>query len=159
MIDLEVRLANPSELAQVALLRWESILEKDGIPTTTLPEFIESFTRWAGENGASHRCTVALRDGAVIGMAWLAIVQRVPSPRLLIRASGDLQGVYVRAENREFGVGSALISSVLELARGMNLERVTVHSSPRAIRAYVRNGFTASAELLQTDVCYPRFSN
>lgn len=42
--------------------------------------------------------------------------------------------------------------AVLELARTLGLERVTVHSSVRATSAYARQGFAVSPQLLQADL-------
>ncbi|WP_327190269.1 GNAT family N-acetyltransferase [Streptomyces xinghaiensis] len=144
-----VREARDEELAAVAALRWEWLLENGGTPVTTREEFLPYFVGWARENAGSHRCLVVLRGAAVIGMAWLAVVRRVPSPRAPARASGDVQCVYVVPAERDRGLGGLLIEAVRELAREAGLERVTVHSSPRAVPAYRRHGFVASPRLLQ----------
>ncbi|MFH8411234.1 GNAT family N-acetyltransferase [Streptomyces sp. NPDC018019] len=49
-------------------------------------------------------------------------------------------------------MGGRLIDAVLELAHRHGLERVTVHSSDRAVPAYSRHGFDASPRLLQADL-------
>ncbi|MFI6402618.1 GNAT family N-acetyltransferase [Streptomyces sp. NPDC050548] len=152
MDDFRIRPAEPAELDAVAGLRWQWILEGGGQPVTTREEFVRHFVDWAEENAGSHRCMVVVRDGAVIGMAWLAVVQRVPSPHVLRRASGDLQCVYVIPGERDSGVGGRLVETVLSRARELGLERVTVHSSPRAIPAYARRGFASSPRLLHTHV-------
>ncbi|GDY31951.1 hypothetical protein GTS_35840 [Gandjariella thermophila] len=85
----------------------------------------------------------------MIGMAWLAIVRRVPTPRKPDRASGDVQCVYIVPHERNAGLGSGLIDAVLDLARSLRLERVTVHSGTRAIPVYTRRGFAGSPRLLQ----------
>jgi N-acetylglutamate synthase-like GNAT family acetyltransferase len=89
-------------------------------------------------------------------MAWLAIVPRVPLPRAPERVSGDVQCVYVVPEERDSGIGGRLIDAVLALARDLGVERVTVHSSARAIQAYTRRGFATSSRLLQVDLASPR---
>lgn len=93
-----------------------------------------------------------VRDGAVIGMAWPAVVRRVPTPRVLHRASGDVRCVYVEPEARDGGLGGQLLDAVLARARELGLERVTVHSSSRAFPAYARRGFEASPRLLHARV-------
>ncbi|MFI1951971.1 GNAT family N-acetyltransferase [Streptomyces xinghaiensis] len=123
--------------------------ERGGRPVTTREEFLRYFVGWARENAGSHRCLVMLRGTEVIGMAWLAVVRRVPSPRAPARASGDVQCVYVIPAERDRGLGGRLIDAVRELAREAGLERVTVHSSARAVPAYRRHGFVASPRLLQ----------
>jgi len=53
---------------------------------------------------------------------------------------------------RDGGVGGRLVEAVLARAQDLGLERVTVHSSPRAIPAYARRGFAPSPRLLHTHV-------
>lgn len=150
--NITIRPAVPDELDVVAELRWQWVLENEGVPVTGREEFVQHFVTWARENSSSHRCMVLLRGEVIIGMAWLAVLPRVPSPRALQRASGELQCVYVVPGERDSGLGGRLIDAVLARARDLGLERVTVHSSPRAIPAYSRHGFEASPRLLHTHV-------
>lgn len=152
MDDITIRPAEPAELGVVAGLRRRWIQENGHQPVTTREEFVRHFVDWAAENASSHRCMVVVRDGAIIGMAWLAVVPRVPSPRALLRAGGDLQCVYVVPGERDGGIGGRLLEAVPARARELGLERVTVHSSPRAIPAYARRGFASSPRLLHTSV-------
>jgi ribosomal protein S18 acetylase RimI-like enzyme len=89
-----------------------------------------------------------MRDGEVIGMTWLAVIPRVPSARRFERGSGDLQCAYVLPGERDGGVDSRLIEAILARAAALDLERVTVHSSPRATTLYRRHGFTAEDDRL-----------
>ncbi|PXA67349.1 GNAT family N-acetyltransferase [Cryobacterium arcticum] len=141
--------ATASDLAAVAELRWRWVLENEGTPVVPYDEFVEILTDWAAQHAGSHSCTVARRGATVIGMAWLAVVPRVPSARALVRASGDVQSVYVTPTERGSGVGGRMLDAVLRRAFGLGLERVTVHSTPGAITAYTRAGFASSDRLLQ----------
>ncbi|MGP3979561.1 GNAT family N-acetyltransferase [Streptomyces sp. KR80] len=152
MNSIAIRPALPDDLVTVAELRWQWLLEKGETPVTSRDDFVDHFVTWAQEEASSHHCMVMVRDDVVIGMAWLAVTQRVPSPRALERSSGDLQCVYVVPEERDTGLGGRLIDAVLALAHERGLERVTVHSSSRAISAYSRHGFAVSPRLLQADV-------
>jgi GNAT superfamily N-acetyltransferase len=158
MENMDIRPARPTDLAAVAALRWEWLVENRSEELGEREnfgereDFVRHFVSWAGENAGSHRCLVLVRDDRVIGMAWLAVVQRVPTPRAPRRASGDLQCVYVVPEARDGGLGGRLIRAVLDGARELGLERVTVHSSPRAVPAYARSGFQESPRLLQARV-------
>ncbi|MEJ2857713.1 MULTISPECIES: GNAT family N-acetyltransferase [unclassified Saccharothrix] len=62
-----------------------------------------------------------------------------------------MQCLYVVPEARDGGLGGRLIEAILRLAAELGLERVTVHSSERALRAYERQGFAVSPNLLQAD--------
>lgn len=155
-MDHDIRPARADELSAVAELRWRWWQENGSTAEVSRAEFVEAFTAWSRENPRTHRCLVVVRDDSVIGMAWLAITQRVPHPGALERASGDLQCVYVLPEERDGGVGGRLIEAVLGCCRELGLERAVVHSSDRAITAYTRHGFAGSPKLLQTHVSSPR---
>jgi GNAT superfamily N-acetyltransferase len=146
---IEIRPAHAADLAAVAELRWHMHQARRQAAATTLDEYVQQFVAWASAHEFSHRCLVAVFAGTVIGMAWLAISPRVPTPDAFRRASGDVQSVFVRPEHRDNGVGGLLTEAVLALARELGLERVTVHSSGRAVPVYQRAGFAVSPRLLQ----------
>ncbi|MEU6356016.1 GNAT family N-acetyltransferase [Streptomyces sp. NPDC047072] len=151
MQGITVRKATDEDLPAVAALRWRWGTENtDRPPVVDQEEFVRHFLAWAKEHAASHLCTVLVRDTTIIGMTWLAILPRVPSPRAVHRTSADLQCVYVVPEERDSGLGGRLIDETVSMARALGVERVTVHSSPRAIPAYLRHGFEASPRLLQS---------
>ncbi|MCP2256454.1 Ribosomal protein S18 acetylase RimI [Streptoalloteichus tenebrarius] len=152
MTETEIRPARAAEFDAVAGLRWRWVAERDGLPAAGRDEFVRRFAAWARENAATHRCLVLVREGQVIGMAFLAITARVPTPLAFSRASGDVQSVYVAPEARDGGLGGLLVDAVLRLATELGLERVTVHSSERAVSVYERHGFSVSPKLLQAEV-------
>ncbi|CCH28218.1 GNAT family N-acetyltransferase [Actinosynnema sp. NPDC047251] len=149
MDSVEIVTAGPDRMSAVAELRWRWAEEVHGTPSTGLAEFVTSFTAWAAEHLGSHRCWVALRGGGVRGMAWLALTPRVPYPGAVERVSADVQCVYVVPEERSNGIGGQLIDAVLVAASESGAERVTVHSSVRAVSVYERHGFSSSPLLLQ----------
>jgi GNAT superfamily N-acetyltransferase len=106
MDDVEIRSARPDEWATVGGLRWDSLLEANGEPDCARDVFAERFAAWAAAHD-SHECFVAVRDGRVLGTAWLAVVDRVPSARLFDRASGDLQCAHVMPDQRNHGIAGS----------------------------------------------------
>ncbi|WP_019809205.1 GNAT family N-acetyltransferase [Saccharomonospora halophila] len=155
MEQLTVRPPEEEELPALAELRWEWIREKGETPAIDRDEFRTEFVRWTLRNTASHRPMVLLRGREVIGMAWLALLPRVPTPHSVERWAGDVQCVYVVPQERNRGHGGRLVTAVLRLAEELGLVRVTVHSSDRAIPVYQRHGFSARPRLLQADVPTP----
>lgn len=151
MGDVTVRMAAENDLTDVAGLRWRWTRENGETAGADRTEFTENFVRWALRNSATHHCVIATRGAAVLGMAWLGVLSRVPTPQSPERATGDVQSVYVVPEERSAGLGSAMIDALLEKARELGLERVTVHSSSRAIPTYQRRGFDYAKRLLQVD--------
>ncbi|UAJ79303.1 GNAT family N-acetyltransferase [Leifsonia sp. ZF2019] len=153
MTHIDVRSARPDEWAAVGGLRWDSLLEFGGVPDDDRAVFAARFAEWAASNGATHECIVAVdADGVVVGMAWLARTLRVPSARSFHRASADLQCAYVVPGLRNDGVGGRLIDAVVAHARSLGVERVTVHSSPRAVGVYERHGFASEERLLHRPI-------
>ncbi|NIH88459.1 GNAT family N-acetyltransferase [Amycolatopsis granulosa] len=152
MPEIEIRPAGPEDHEAVAGLRWRWVAERDGPPGTGRDTFVREFATWAREHAGTHRCLVLVRAGRIAGMGFLAVTARVPSPGSLTRASGDIQCVYVVPEARGAGLGGRLIGELLALARQLGLERVTVHSSARAVPVYARTGFTVSPRLRQISI-------
>jgi len=117
MSEIVVRGAEPFETEAVAGLRWRWVVERGGVPVVTREEFVASMLTFAAEHERTHHRVVAVRSGIVVGMAWLAVLPRVPSPRATRRASGDVQCVYVVPEERNANIGSKLMDAILDKAR------------------------------------------
>lgn len=150
--DVAVRYALDGELDRIATLRWQwAVHDNNTTPATSREEFVQAFASWSRKHALTHRWIIATRGANIIGMACLAIVPRVPTPQSPERASGDLQSVYVVPGERETGLGRQLVTAILGLASQAGLERVTVHSSSRAVSAYARAGFAYSPRLLQAE--------
>jgi GNAT superfamily N-acetyltransferase len=148
--EIEVRPATDADLPKAAGLRWQWMLESGQTPAGTEAEYVERFASWARAT-SRHECFLATRAGTVVGMAWLAVTDRVPAADAFDRRSGDLQSVYVVADERNRGVGGRLVDAVAQRARELGLQHVTVHSSNRAIPAYQRHGFQAMPKLMLLD--------
>jgi len=152
MTDIVVRDAEASETEEIAKLRWRWITERGGIPSRSRDDFVASMLAFVAAHDDSHHRVVAVRDGVVVGMAWLAVLPRVPSPRAPDRASGDVQCVYVVPEERNSEIGTTIVDAILRKARDLGLEHLTVHSSPQAIPLYERIRFEASPQALYADL-------
>jgi GNAT superfamily N-acetyltransferase len=112
-----------------------------GYTGTDQAAFVELFSAWVIEHLSTHLPFLAEVDDQVVGMAWLMVADRVPSPARRRRRTGDVQSVYVVPEFRDGGVGAAPLDAVLAEARRFGLKHVTVHSSRRAVPFYQRTGF------------------
>ena len=146
--DIVIRQATDLDLVAAADLRWMWVVgDKGAEPDVERDTFVDQFVRWA-QASQTHTCFVAVGAGAVVGMAWLALNTRVPSPRALDRRNGDVQSVYVLPSFRRRGIASALLAAISDAARQFGAERLTVHSSPEAVSTYDRAGFESS-ELLR----------
>lgn len=150
MNSYEIRQANDQDLPGAAQMRWNWIItERGGVPAADYGEFESCYVQWANDNASTHTCYVIERGGDLIGMAWVAYLARVPSPRDFNRKTADLQSVYVMPEARDAGLGSQLIEYITQQAFAAGVERVQVHSTHQAIPAYERAGFETKDFLRQ----------
>ncbi|OUE32276.1 Mycothiol acetyltransferase [Clavibacter michiganensis] len=137
-----IRAAGAADMRAVAELRWRWSVDEGGVAPVTDPAgYVAATAAFAAAHPRSHRCHVAERDGVVVGLAWLAVTDRPPTPDDLSRVAGDVQSVYVIPELRGSGTGSRLVAALLDHARAAGCRYVRVHSSPRAIPLYARAGF------------------
>ncbi|WBB69529.1 GNAT family N-acetyltransferase [Micromonospora sp. WMMD812] len=136
-----VREAAAVDAAALAGLRWRRLTEEGGYRGTDRAAFVELFSTWVADHRPTHLPFLAEVDGEAVGMAWLMVAERVPTPVRRGRLCGDVQSVYVVPELRDGGIGARLLEAVLAEARRRELEHVTVHSSERAVAFYQRVGF------------------
>ena len=153
---MDIRLAVQEDLAQLARLLW-----LHAAPDEQAKQSVESFTvdldAWWADHRNTHLAFVARlaeseseSDAPVVGMAWLALVPRVPRPGSATRRTADIQSVFVVSEQRGKGIGSSLVQAASEHALRIGASRVTVHSGRKAVPVYERLGFASSRQLLQT---------
>ncbi|MDR7112234.1 MULTISPECIES: GNAT family N-acetyltransferase [Microbacterium] len=149
MTGVVVRNATTEDAAALAVLKvaWA------GRPNHPGPEEMRSFSNdiasWMTAEGDSLIARVAERDGALVGMAWLVIFDRVPDFHDRSRSTGDIQSVFVLPEFRQHGVGRALVDSLLEAADERGILRVTVSANEAAAQLYVKAGFRSAPLLLE----------
>jgi GNAT superfamily N-acetyltransferase len=112
--------------------------------------FAAELAQWWVAHQNSHLAFVArLLRPEIVGMAWVALVPRVPRPRATSRLSADIQSVFVMPEQRGQGIGSALVEAASGHATRLGSLRVTVRSGRKAVPVYERLGFESSRQLLQ----------
>jgi GNAT superfamily N-acetyltransferase len=146
---VDIGLAGPEDLEHLARLVW-----LHAAPEEQARQAIESFAvdldAWWTDHDDSHLAFVArLAESELVGMAWLALVPRVPRPGETTRRSADIQSVFVVAEQRGKRIGSGLVQAAAEHALRLGAGRVTVHSGRKAVPVYERLGFASSRQLLQ----------
>jgi GNAT superfamily N-acetyltransferase len=141
-MNVTVRRGTAEDAPALARMRWRWRVKERGATSEVSREaFVDFFTAWVVDHLHTHLPFVVEVDGALAGMAWLMLSDRVPAPGIMYRRTGDVQSVYVVPERRNAGVGAALMNAVLAEARMRELEFVTVHSSQGAVTMYERAGF------------------
>lgn len=145
---MKISQATRDDIDALAKLVW---LDTHGEEPTdrALTRFASDLANW-WQTRSTHLALVA-RDGeqAIVGMAWVAMVPRVPRPGSTSRHSADIQTVFVLPEHRGQGLGSALVQAAVHHAAGAGAARVTVQSGRTAVPMYERLGLRSSDRLLQ----------
>lgn len=154
MADQQIRRAADHELEQVVRLRWLWTRER-GQAAGDEQTHMRNAAAWARAHSDTHLPHVAVdADGTIIAMAWLALTPRVATTASLDRVSGDLQSCYVLPEHRGRGIGGALVRAVLDTARSVGAEHVTVKATEDGAKLYSRNGFVEHPLLLWADLSH-----
>jgi len=148
----EIRRAGIADTAALAELRWLWRTDERGEHGLSPGEFQTALRHWWGSRQESHIAYIAERDGHAVGMAWLAMFDRIPQPRDVGRLAGNVQSVFVVEAFRNQGVGGALVEAVIAGARARGAGYLIVHPSQRAYPLYERLGFAPTKHLLHMDL-------
>ncbi|MEU5563535.1 GNAT family N-acetyltransferase [Micromonospora musae] len=145
---MRISQANADDVADLARLLWRDTLNEEPAQQS-VDAFAADVAQWWTAHQHSHVAFVArLLRPEIVGMAWVALLPRVPRPGATSRLSADIQSVFVLPEHRGQGIGSALVEAASEHATRRESLRVTVHSGRKAVRVYERLGFESSRQLL-----------
>jgi GNAT superfamily N-acetyltransferase len=147
-----IRRAGISDVPALARLRWLWRTAERGEHGLSQSAFEATFAEWWGRRQNSHTAYIAELDGEAVGMAWMAVFDRIPQPRDVVRLAGNVQSVYVLDDLRNRGIGRALVEAVIEEARVHAVGYLIVHPSQRAYPLYERLGFSRTDALLHMDL-------
>lgn len=146
---MDIGIAERADLGQLAQLLWLHATA-DQQAAQSVASFAVDLDTWWADHHDSHLAFVARPSGSeVVGMAWLALLPRVPRPGGTTRRSADVQSVFVLPEHRGRRIGSALVQAAADHALSLGADRVTVHSGRKAVPVYERLGFASSRRLMQ----------
>ncbi|YAL83214.1 GNAT family N-acetyltransferase [Dermacoccaceae bacterium W4C1] len=150
-MDVELRPATEAEHPRLAALRWQWDVEYERDAIMSYPEYEALFLQWLADRRATHTPWVAVAGEAVVAMAYLCRVERSPSSASGTRWVAEVQTVYVHPDHRSQGIGSRLVTAMLDQARADGARRVMVHAADDAVQVYRRLGFAPDEVLMQIE--------
>ena len=146
-----IRLATPADAADLARLRYEFRTELD--PAVEAKErFMERCAEWMAAQlapGGAWRCWVADSGGAVVGTVWLQRIEKLPNPVGHLGYHGYISSVYVTADRRGAGIGSALLAACLARCEAEAIDAVFLWPTELSRSLYQRHGFAVRDDLLE----------
>ena len=146
---MRIDLAGPDDVPELARLLWDHASPEEQTRQEVAPFAADLAVWWAARDGEHEVVVARSEDGGLVGMAWLALLPRVPRPGCSTRVSGDLQSVYVEPAHRGRGLGAALIEAASRIATKRGADRVTVSAGSRSVPLYERCGYATSPQLLE----------
>lgn len=147
--QVTVRQGTPADAQALAALRWE--WARDVPPAADDPEwraYRDHMVQWMTRHEKTHIAFIAEDGERAIGMAWLALLARVPDPGSFTRVGGDVQSVYVNPAWRGQGIGIRLVKAVIERGSA-EAKHLTVRTGPSATPFYPQFGFAANMSSLE----------
>jgi GNAT superfamily N-acetyltransferase len=146
-----IRPAVAADSAALASLRYEF---RAGIAAAAESEaaFLERCTAWMGERlrpGASWRCWVAQMSEAIVGSAWLQLIEKLPNPVAEPELHGYISSLYVQPAHRGAGLGSLLLAACLGECEARAVDAAILWPTPRSRSLYLRHGFAVRDDLME----------
>jgi GNAT superfamily N-acetyltransferase len=140
-----VRVATLEDLDALTRLRqvWT-----DETGTHEDPSFPARFRAWFDQESARRTFWLVELDGTAVGTGNLVEYERMPRPAQPAGRWGYLGNLFVLADVRNRGHGSALLSAILRHADERHYERVVLHPTAASRPLYRRHGFGAADQLL-----------
>lgn len=143
-----IREAGLSDAQALAMLRWEWDTSESPVAASR-EEFVADFEAWLADHARTHFPFLAESGDRAVGMAWLVLQARVPTPDNFHRIGADLQSVYVTPDMRGQGLGVGLVQAVIAAARSHPVRHLTVRTGHRATPFYPRFGFAINEHSLE----------
>lgn len=152
VVQPRVRRADLDDAYALSAMRWSWRVDELVEAGSDASSYANEFRAWMAARADLHVPFIAENRDVAIGMAWLALGERVLHPDLRRRGIGQLQSVYVVPSRRKSGTGRELVSTIIAVATERDLEYLFVRPNRDAVTFYRRVGFSGDAPLMQMDV-------
>lgn len=147
-MEMIYRVGTPADAETLALLRWESEVERHPERAAALSR--EAYvaacveqTRDELECGR-HRAWIAEADGEPVACALLVWWVTPPTVLMLVRRRGFVSSVYTRPAYRRQGISRRLMEQFIAEARALHIDRLILWASDMGRPLYEGLGFETS---------------
>jgi GNAT superfamily N-acetyltransferase len=137
--EVLVRVAGAGDVAALASLRsvWSGDPDSD---------FERRMAAWLAAEGDRRTTWLATLGDAPVGMATMLEYRRMPRPGRLDSRWGYLGNMFVHGSFRNRGIGSLLLTAIIEAADDRSYERIVLSPTARSLPFYRRAGFIVPDE-------------
>jgi len=144
---VSIRLAGADDGPGIAALRREWVEENAGAPVED-DTFAGAFADWFDRERDHRVIWLAEADGQPVGMLNMMVFTRMPRPGRAHSRWGYVANVFVRAAQRDSGIGAQLLEACTTYADGHRFVRLVLSPSERSVPLYGRFGFEPASSLL-----------
>jgi GNAT superfamily N-acetyltransferase len=92
--------------------------------------------------GSDWQCWIAEHQGIAVGAVWAQLVEKIPNPIAEPEHYVYLTNFYVREAYRDQGLGSRLLTAVLDWAKSHHAQMIILWPTERSKSFYLRHGFS-----------------
>jgi ribosomal protein S18 acetylase RimI-like enzyme len=148
---VEFRLALRRDVPQLARLRWNWKIEENNHTDVTRDDFLRDCGAFLVEGIESGQWAhwIAVEDEALISVASVCRVVKIPHPRRSPRWLGYVTNVCTIPERRGQGIGSTLLAHLVDWARTEECDTLILWPDSRRIAFYERCGFLSNNEVVE----------
>jgi len=145
-----IRRASSDDIEALARLRYE-FRSKLAPAIEDEQEFAARCTTWmANRLGDGHwHCWVVEDDTGLFGNVWIQLVDKIPAPTDEPEEHAYLTNFFVRERARGRGIGSEMMTRVLDWTRERGVHAVFLWPTDRTRGLYERHGFCADGDVMQ----------
>lgn len=151
MSDIRIRIATEADAPALARFRYE-LRSNANQMIESETEFIERCTAWMRARlrpDSNWQAWLAEREHTLLGNVWTQLVEKIPNPAAETECFVYLTNFYVRAEHRGHGVGTQLLSAVLDWSKCQNAHTIILWPRERSKSLYARHGFSIAHDLMR----------
>ena len=154
MEDLRIRAATKEDLGAINAI-YNHYVTQSTCTYQTEPETAEARAKWFAEHGGEHPVIVAVEGSEIVGWASLSPVHSRCAYRHTVEDS-----IYVRHDARGRGIGSRLLSTLIERARFLGHHTMVAHISAdqeASVTLHRRHGFAEAGRLREVGLKFDRW--
>ena len=152
-----IRLAEEKDFLQLAEMKWEHSAEDDvaygetNIVGIDKQRFIDDYITFL-KNDSTYTIFVLEQEDIIISAMFVAIIDKVPKPKVNKSYIAYLTNVHTMSEYRNKGYGTELLSYIKNYLKEKGCELIFVWPSDNSVNWYQRNGFNAENEIMECEL-------
>lgn len=148
---IEYRLALRRDVPLLARLRWDWKLEEDPNADVTRDEFLRECEAFLDGGFETKEWVhwIAVDDEALISVASVCRVPKIPHPRRSPRWLGYVTNVCTIPDRRGQGIGSSLMAHLVDWAKAGECDTLILWPDTRRVNFYQRCGFRCDNEIVE----------